>query len=83
MPNVSIDFPSDQSLQKVSCNNPLGQHEEHKFFSGHGADVMVQIHYLDAGDLPDHLPSPEGHVWSASGSTTQGVTWSVAVGRSK
>jgi hypothetical protein len=31
----------------------LGQCQDNERFAGHGADVVVQAHYLDAGDLLD------------------------------
>ena len=40
----------------------LGERKDHDFFAGCGADVMVQAHHLDAGDVLDHRLDEGGAV---------------------
>lgn len=42
------------SFLRLPAVRRLGQSKEQHLFSGHGADVVVQAHNLDAGRLMDH-----------------------------
>jgi hypothetical protein len=37
----------------LAVRGRLGQGQDHERFAGHGADVVVQAHHVDAGDLLD------------------------------
>jgi hypothetical protein len=40
---------------RLTVRGGLGQGQDDERFAGHGADVVVQAHHLDAGDLLDQL----------------------------
>jgi hypothetical protein len=52
-PSTSSRSRARLSFLRLAVRGWLGQGQDNERFAGHGADVVVQAHYLDSGDPLD------------------------------
>src|ERR1700733_9105172 len=52
--DVSLTSSARLCFPRLTITGWLGQGDDNKRFTGHGADVVMKTHNLDSGDLLDH-----------------------------